>query len=281
VTSQGKDPGADLVHLQGGCDVLIEGKVESTGPGHVRPPVNRCHAPDKPANASACVEVWSGGTITVNASSNLKGEINVDTAQSGGVNCCAWIDLFAIGDIAIKGDTGGVFALHANQLNLSNSFGGWITAKSTAGNITASGLAIQAKATLGGRGVESSPSRLGASTQRRADSRRAMPTWRGFGLVTVGARVQRTSELGDLPGGVQSTGDARPTGTDPSEPEGPSSHVLWGFQQHHWLFPFSLSTNPPCCRASVLCGAGRRAMLLPDCVCAGRDPDVHRRARPS
>ena len=88
VTSQGKDPGADLVHLQGGCDVLIQGKVESTGPGHVRPPANRCHAPDrsdKPDNASACVEIWSGGTLTIDSTGVLKGEINADTAQSGGV----------------------------------------------------------------------------------------------------------------------------------------------------------------------------------------------------
>ena len=50
VTSQGKDSGADLVHLQGGCDVLIEGKVESTGPGHIRPFENRCKdRSDKPA----------------------------------------------------------------------------------------------------------------------------------------------------------------------------------------------------------------------------------------
>ena len=36
VSSRGKDPGADLVHLQG-CNVAINGLVESTGPGHVLP----------------------------------------------------------------------------------------------------------------------------------------------------------------------------------------------------------------------------------------------------
>ena len=115
VTSQGKDPGADLVHLQGGCDVLIEGKVESTGPGHVRSPVNRCHAPDKPANASACVEVWSGGTITVDAARPSRAR-SVSTPLSRAASTAARGSIYSpSGTSPIKGDTVGVFALHANQ----------------------------------------------------------------------------------------------------------------------------------------------------------------------
>ncbi len=61
VSSRGRDPGADLVHLEGGCDVIIIGLVESTGVGHGIPknPPNSCNAafrPDKPANSTACVE---------------------------------------------------------------------------------------------------------------------------------------------------------------------------------------------------------------------------------
>ena len=287
VTSQGKDPGADLVHLQGGCDVLIEGKVESTGPGHVRPPVNRCHAPDKPANASACVEVWSGGTITVDATSSLKGEINVDTAQSGGVNCCAWIDLFAMGDIAIKGDTGGIFALHANQLGVSNAFGGWITVKSRAGNITATGFAIQAKATLGGStgGIVAIEAKGNVDLDdAQIDAKGDADAGGGFGTGgTVGARAfSGTLSWANLPGGVQSTGDVRPTGTGiPAAQRGAISLTSCGASSNTTgtLFPFTLgvSTNPalPPNVCSPAAPDVPSYVSLPDCVCAGPGiPDV-------
>ena len=61
VSSKGADPGADLVHLEG-CDVVIDGLVQSTGSGHSVPinPANHCatgvHS-GKPANSTACIEI--------------------------------------------------------------------------------------------------------------------------------------------------------------------------------------------------------------------------------
>src|SRR5262249_2539163 len=152
IRSPGRDRGPDLVHLQGGCEVLIQGLVASTGPSHVKPPVNHCHAPDrldKPVNAPACVEIWSGGPLTINGVLPHNGEINADTAQSGGTNCCAWIDLFAGGDISSVGPNTGTSAVHANQF-LSGGFGGYITVKSKGGNVTAKGQAIEASDTRSG-----------------------------------------------------------------------------------------------------------------------------------
>ena len=90
VRSRGLDPGADLVHAEGGCDVTILGLVESTGHGHAVPnsPTNHCYyqvagfpsppqtpvnpvddpqnpRPDKSPNSTACVEVWAGKTLTI------------------------------------------------------------------------------------------------------------------------------------------------------------------------------------------------------------------------
>ena len=52
VSSKGHDPGADLVHLEG-CDVIIDGLVQSTGPGHVVPnnPANHCATGDHSGKA--------------------------------------------------------------------------------------------------------------------------------------------------------------------------------------------------------------------------------------
>ncbi len=149
--------------------------------------------------------VWSGGTLTVDSTGVLKGEINADTAQSGGVNCCSWIDLFALGDIQIKGDTTGVFAVHANQLVLNTSFGGYITVKSTGGNVTATGLAIQANATQsGGTGGIVTIEAKGDVTLDEAQIHAKGDTAAGGGFGTGGTvggpRVQRHPELGESPG---------------------------------------------------------------------------------
>src|SRR5262245_27194266 len=70
VSSRGKDPGADLVHLEAGDDVVVLGVVESTGPGHAVPnqAANYCSGqkrPDKPADSTACVEIWAGGNLVI------------------------------------------------------------------------------------------------------------------------------------------------------------------------------------------------------------------------
>ena len=158
VSSRGADPGADLVHLQGGCKVLIDGLVESSGVGHGTPnnPVNHCdHAnrPDKPTNSTACVEIWAGDFLTITAT----GEVNADTGGPGGSGGTSWIDAFANGDITITGDVpgspGAKFAMHANGNAGTNDNGGTVTVKSIAGNVTTGGTAISANALgNGGKG---------------------------------------------------------------------------------------------------------------------------------
>lgn len=155
VSSKGRDPGADRVHLEGGCDVQIFGLVESTGPGHTVPGANLCHGterPDKPANSTACVEVWAGDSLEIDSISPHNGEVNADTGMSGGTQGTSWIDLFARGNITITGDIVNPYAVHANQ-TLGNGHGGIIHVASRDGKVETSGLAIQANDTSsGGKG---------------------------------------------------------------------------------------------------------------------------------
>ena len=91
VESRGGDAGADLIHIEAGCDVVIDGLVQSTGGGHAVPnaPANHCFGPvlgnpsrpDKDPNSTACIEVWSGGTLTINPTA----ELNADTGSGGNV----------------------------------------------------------------------------------------------------------------------------------------------------------------------------------------------------
>ena len=116
--------------------MFVFGLVESTGPGHAVPvqPANDCAGlkrPDKPANATACVEVWAGKDLVIDGSVGNNGEINADRAQSGGRQV-AWIDLFALGNITIYGEGAGPYpanahpyAVHANEFT-GNSTGGLI-----------------------------------------------------------------------------------------------------------------------------------------------------------
>ncbi|MCE9643624.1 right-handed parallel beta-helix repeat-containing protein [Candidatus Parcubacteria bacterium] len=156
VSSKGKDPGADLVHLQG-CGVTIFGLVESTGAGHAIPnnPPNHLDGtfrPDKPANSTGGVEVWAGHSITIDSTGSHNGEINADIGITGGTQGIGWIDLFSRdGAIKIIGDVTGPFAVHANGgLQQNTDAGGLVTVKSTKSEIIASGLAIQADSTTGG-----------------------------------------------------------------------------------------------------------------------------------
>ena len=94
MTSKGRDPGADLVHLEA-CDVSIRGLVESTGKAHRRAGTApnscdnvddglpaRCCGPDKPANATACIEVWANN-ITIDSIGTNAGELNADIGNGG------------------------------------------------------------------------------------------------------------------------------------------------------------------------------------------------------
>jgi hypothetical protein len=189
VSSRGKDPGADLVHLAG-CSVEIDGLVESTGSGHVLPdsPVNHCNSPTYPAGAhgpyaayTSCVEIWSATNVLVDGSATHKGQVNADTGQGGGTAGKGWIDIYAGQDITIKGmvdpGLGGTgqfgggcsahvndlgsghtgctaldhYAVHANGgLGVNTDDAGLITIVSQSGGIATSGQAIQASSTAGG-----------------------------------------------------------------------------------------------------------------------------------
>ncbi|MGE0679863.1 MAG: hypothetical protein AB7P69_02990, partial [Candidatus Binatia bacterium] len=107
VSSRGSDPGADLVHIEGGCGVEIFGFVESTI-GHIAPnsPATRCGIANRPhaglsVEPTGCIEIWSGGSLFIDRDTH-QGEVSTDPIQRGGVGR-AWIDIFALGDISISG----------------------------------------------------------------------------------------------------------------------------------------------------------------------------------
>ncbi len=126
VSSRGRDPGADLVHLEG-CKVTVAGLVESTGTGHsfVNSPPNSCSdiapGPGSPprrnpatrpghpntliAHASACVEIW-GDTVEINSLGTNRGEVHADVAFAGGVQGRGWVEVFARNLISILDGTG-------------------------------------------------------------------------------------------------------------------------------------------------------------------------------
>jgi hypothetical protein len=188
VSSRGLDPGADLVRLVGGCAVVIKGLVESTGPGHVAPssPPNRCAGaahPDKPARATACVEIVAGDSLLIDATGTNHGEVNADIGQSGGFRI-AWIDILASGRITIKGASDGPYAVHANAF-VSNSRGGIITVKSVAGKVSLAGQAIAANGgTSGGKGGVITVEAGGAGSAGVVDLGSAVVRARGGGAGT-------------------------------------------------------------------------------------------------
>lgn len=125
VSSRGRDPGADLVHLEG-CKVVVNGLVESTGTGHgfATQPPNSCadvapapgfvrrnpavrpgHPNTPDDNSVACVEIW-GNTIEINSQGTNRGEINVDVSFSGGRSGRGWVEIFARNLISILDGTG-------------------------------------------------------------------------------------------------------------------------------------------------------------------------------
>ncbi len=154
VSSRGLEPGSDLVHLESGCDTEILGRVESIG-GIVPDGLpNRCTGPfrpGKPADATACVEVWSGGKLAIRNLSPNNGSVMAETGSGlmgfQGV-CCSWVDLFAKGDITVDGKatvSRSAYAVSARQL-ASSAKGGFIDVKSLNGKITSQGRAFNADA---------------------------------------------------------------------------------------------------------------------------------------
>jgi hypothetical protein len=215
ISSSGRDHGADLVHLEGGCDVKILGLVESTGRGHAVPnsPPNSCNSAfrdDKPAHSTACVEVWAGNLLLIDSTPPHSGEINADTAS--GPNGISWIDLFARGNIQIIGDTDLPFAAHANGTAGTNDAGGPIRVIATEGSVLMSGLALQSDAIApgGDGGLITVHARDlvgldGAFIFARGDFN---PT----GGLGVGGQIAARSFAGDL-GWQNGVGDVRPNAT--------------------------------------------------------------------
>src|SRR5262249_5414938 len=154
VRSEGKDPGADLVHLEG-CTVTIRGLVQSISDnaGHATNVDNACNGDNVVAHPigaatifAGCVEIWAGTTLTIDRTNGFNGEVSADGVRNPNR---AWIDLFANGQINILNTATTPSAVHANAANgrsISNSCGGLITIKSKSGDIVTSGDAVQANA---------------------------------------------------------------------------------------------------------------------------------------
>ena len=200
--------------------------------------------------------------------------------------------LVRAGDIQIKGDTTGVFAVHANQLSLNTSFGGYVTVKSTGGNVSASGLAIQANATqAGGRGGVVTIEAKGDVTLDEAQilAKGDMVAGGGFGSGgTVGARAfGGTLSWANLPGGVAATGDVQPTGTGiPAAQSGVvslTSCVGNPINTSSTLFPVTLGTSTTPTFATSVCSSSAPELPVFGCclsVCAPRGTPTRSPSRP-
>lgn len=218
VSSQGSDPGADLVHLQS-CNVTIDGLVQSTGPGFAIPnnPPNHCDSvtrPDKPSNSTACVEIWGGDSVTIDSTSTHAGQVNADIGTSGGASGRSWIDVFSRGSITILGDTVAPFAVHAN-MTLANGHAGAITILSQSGAVATGGLAVQASdqttgsaggsvvIQAGGPGSPAGNVNLGtAAIEARGAASGASPAG-----GQISARSFNAAVLGAAPGSLNASGD--------------------------------------------------------------------------
>ena len=239
VSSEGKDPGADLVHLEG-CDVFIYGIVQSIvvlAGGHALPmiPPNHCNLdtaahptfgpPSPPATNpgryTGCVEIWANN-VTIDATGTHKGEVIADGVRTdtGGPKR-SWIDIFAKKDITIIGNTIGNYAVHANPDSATNDYGGLITVKSQGGKIVTTalvpgtkGLALQANANQCGqqgrrhhRADRAAPLPTGRSTSPRTRSRRSGAS-SGGGPAGGHITVQSFNDtiLGVAPGELNAAG---------------------------------------------------------------------------
>lgn len=215
VSSEGRDPGSDLVHLGAGCEVKIWGLVQSIGVGHSQPvnPHNHCDNTnhlDKPANATGCVEVWAGDSLIVD-SLNHKGEVNADKIGQCGNGKVSWIDLFARGDIQIIGDTVAPYAVHANSCGASDQPGGIITVMSTEGKVTASKLAFSASGATS-NGGDGGTITVQAQKDVNLDTASLIASGHVTAALGVGGKinVQSFNQLVTWQNGI---GDVRPNAT--------------------------------------------------------------------
>jgi hypothetical protein len=216
VSSKGQDQGANLVHLEG-CDVFIKGLVESTAVGHAIAAGNLCNNSGHPEDGSysTCVEIWAGGTLTID-SVNGSGEVSAD--HFGNSNLAGWVDLYAREDIQILNTNSGAFAVHgvpgsANSQNKRYV----VTIRSTAGNVSATGFAIDvgenAAGNFGGVVTIEAAGTVNLNTaviQAVGDFNASGGFGRG-GLITVRSFAGNLSWQNGL-------GDVRPTGQDTIAP---------------------------------------------------------------
>jgi hypothetical protein len=277
VSSRGRDPGADLVRLVGGCFVKVFGLVESTGRGHRVPntPPNHCDGafrPGKPANTTACVEIIGGDLVQIDSVPPNNGEVNADTGGVGGPGH-SWIDIFAKGPIQITGDVSEPFAVHANGLSGANDRGGEVTVKSRDASVTASGLAIQSNSLRNDGGLvivqgATDVTLTDSVIEARGD---ANPTG-GFG---VGGQIQGKAFNGTLawaetPTPPVATGDVTPTGANiPAGNRGVITLESCNASVVTAVFPSSGAPTTPTV-TNGLCGGAPTFpayVVFPDCQC--------------
>ncbi len=264
LVSQGLDPGADLIHLEGGCQVVISGTVTSTGFAHGVPtnPPNHCNnanRPDKPANSAACIEVWAGDLLLITSTA----EINADTGGSGGNASTGWIDLFARGPITIVGPASPPFAVHANGNGGSGGDGeegGIVTVKSTQGTVTASGRALQATTTKNDSNADGGQITVQAAGNVTLDTATLDAAGGPGGVGDTGGTIAVRSFQGAL-SWQNGVGDVRPnaTGTIALEACGAITTTGTDFKgEVPSLTPASCAVTAPTLPSYV---------VLPDCLC--------------
>ncbi len=221
ISSAGSDSGADLVHLSAGCNVTIYGLVESTGNGaHAIPnsPVNHCYAPSRPdknPNSTTCVEIWAGDSLIIDHTGSHNGEISVD--HTGNSNKMGWIDLFARGDIQILNDKTSPFAVHANPGTANTQPAFDVTVKSKAGNITATGHAIQTGKNTAGNDGGHVVIQAAQAIDLDTATIEAVGDFTQTGGFGTGGTVTIRSFSGNL-SWQNGLGDVRPTGADTIPP---------------------------------------------------------------
>lgn len=149
--------GADRIHLESASNMLIQGLVQSLGGANFGTDVfggqNLCTSASrigKPATPTSCVELWVGGTLTVDGgdpskpNNTINGSIIARSGQNGLANATdpSWIDAHVRGNVLLKGKPTAVgtnsFLLDAQQ-NSANARGGTISVHSYRGKVTASG----------------------------------------------------------------------------------------------------------------------------------------------
>ena len=282
VSSQGADLGPDRVHLEG-CVVRIFGLVQSTGPGHAaaQPLCTPPNRPGKPANSTACVEIWSGTTIIIDSTGTHKGEVHADVGFAGGSSGRGWIDILANLDIVLNDGTGNDFnnplipspqtpyLVHANMA-LGNGIGGLLLVQSKSGSVSTFGNALQANdlaaggdggsvrveaggAACPGGNVALDAASIEARGALHANSSGGLIAIRSFNCDITGAApgsLNASGSLGANPGSITLTSCLGPSYTGASNPAAVNISPVCGGSP---TFPAPADTLLPAANCSQLC----------------------------